>query len=419
MLLKNVCQKSGINNFSSATDFIKSEKMRLFRQCLQEEKVISPIKQMQLRNIINAKPYFVGVDAYLYVTRYKRVFKKIEYGFMRQIMLALSAGMIPVYVFDGKAPEQKRNTIINRQNKKQQIRDKLEEFLFSNNENDPSLIDTNQFTNQFMDMSFDEILDSTLEAIKTIETTRTGKLVSSNYLLHNSDDTSEKYTEFIKLAKKAISIKYEDIENLKEFLDLLKIPHITATNEADDMLAYLYKKGIIQACQSDDMDMLPKGCGNVIQISSKGILQFVLPDILTELKLNHNQFVDLCILLGSEYHTSYLPKINPIELYKMFTSHPNPSLESFAQMYLESDPKILQHLDSYIKVRDSFLILNEKPKNILDHRLSPINLTTIINYFKKIGICLSDEHYRKIKLMIKPINEFIEKLPYGLTINAA
>ena len=113
--------------------------------------------------------------------------------------------------------------------------------------------------------------------------------------MYDINEKNDDYVEFIRLLKKSISIEYDDIYDFKKFLDLLKIPHITANNEADDLLAFLYKNDIIHACQSDDMDMLPKGCGNVIQITNNGILQYVLPEILLELQLNYIQFVDLRI----------------------------------------------------------------------------------------------------------------------------
>src|SRR5690606_31872537 len=98
----------------------------------------------------------------------------------------------------------------------------------------------------------------------------------------------------------------------------LKIPYVTASGEADDLMALLYKKGIIHACQTEDMDMLPKGCGNVIQITKDGVIQYLLNEVLNKLGLDHKQFVDMCILLGSDYYNTYLPKIKPIDLYNKF-----------------------------------------------------------------------------------------------------
>jgi len=48
---------------------------------------------------------------------------------------------------------------------------------------------------------------------------------------------------------------------------------------------------------TSDMDMLPKGCSNMIQIDHNGVTQFYLPDILKTLRLTQAQFIDMCILM--------------------------------------------------------------------------------------------------------------------------
>lgn len=432
-LLNNICEKSGVCHFGSVSDFLKSEKKRLYRNTVYTNRINNPARQMQIKQSIENKPYFVGIDASLYAARYKRVFRKIEYGFLRQIMLSLSSGMIPIYIFDGCAPEQKRKTITNRQNKKQKIRDKIENFLFPG-ENKPSFItelsldelvervnatycnmhqdssakNTNIEKNEF----WNKISNTDLFHSSTIKETQKN---ISNYLLYDNVDSSNEYKEFVRLTKKSISTDYDDIRNLKNFFDLLKIPYVTATREADDLMAFLYKEQIIQACQSDDMDMLPKGCGNVIQISSTGVLQFLLPEILQSLDLKYEQFIDLCILLGSDYYTSYLPKIKPMELYNIFKYLPNPSLESFITFYADTDPNIAKHLEHYQLVRNSFLVSDEKySKKFWNCDIAPFSLGTIIDHLTKIGINLNKNDYNKIRLMVKNANESIQILKYSL-----
>ena len=407
-ILETLCQGSGIHHFPSVKDFITAEKNRFYREDNTHKNICNPIKKLQIKKLINDCPYFVGIDAYLYAIRYKRVFKKIEYGFLRQILLSLSAKIIPIYVFDGSTPEQKKKTVFNRQLKKQKIYQKLQELILKNN----GILGKEISYLSAQELEKLEVIDDGINLLINEEE-------NSSHLLYSSD-YSEECNEIIRLKKKTQTIDHNDIHNLKCFLDLLGIPHITADGEADDMLALLYKKNIIQACQSDDMDMLPKGCGNVIQITNKGITQYMLNEILEKLALEYNQFIDLCILLGSDYYTTYLPKIKAIELYNTFKSHDNPCLENFVKAYSQTDINIQAHLESYQKIRDLFLHaekINSKLNAIhnLDKvkivgKLKPIKLDTIIRYFNNVGIRFDDNHYQKINQMLTNSNNFILSL---------
>lgn len=472
MLLLETCMDSGMYRYNSVHDFLKSERKRLLKESKQKETCENSYITMQHKT---HKPYFVGIDAYLYAIRYKRVFKKIEYGFLRQIMLSLSSGIVPIYVFDGRAPEQKKKTIEKRRFKKQALRNKLndlsnidkhiqqDQYNLSNEEqineeqikniNDLSLEELVNYMNAFQNGILDKensyynilkkIMDSDIlqddEMIlndnnesdnqesddsesnnqkadnhdqKNNPNNKPVLNKMSNYLLHNAGDSSN---EKIRLTKRSINIEYEDIINLKKFLDLLKIPYLTAVQEADDLMALLYKKCIIQACQSDDMDMLPKGCGNVIQITKNGTYQFLLPEILNTLNLTYEQFVDLCILLGCDYYTSYLPRIYYSTLYDVFKKCETPSLENFVLEYSKNDPDIRKHLESYKKTRGFFLTCSERSdKYSLNYNISLFNLNIIITYFKSIGINLNDTDHRKFELMVKNVNKFISTLSQNI-----
>jgi 5'-3' exonuclease len=410
ILLSQLC-KSGIEHFSTMSDFLTNEKNRMYKNIVCEKKINNPIQQEKIKKSIESKPYCIGIDAYLYALRYKRVFKKMEFGFLRQIMNTLSSGIIPVYIFDGSAPEEKRNTIVRRQANKQKIRIKLENLLFSNVADRPDFLSEltldeliNHISNTFHKLY---CIDMQTDTTNFITSEITDNKNESNILLYNNLNTNSEYNEFVRLSKKSIGLGHEDIQNLKKFLDLLKIPYVIANREADDLMAYLYKKNIIQACQSDDMDMLPRGCGNVIQITSNGISQYILQKILEELKLSYHQFIDLCVLLGSDYNT-YFPKIKPMELYNIFIKIAEPSLEKFVSEYSLSDPKILLYLQAYQYTRKIFMSLSEETdqKKIIK-QLVPLNMNVIVEYFNSLNIRFSKEHEKKLRFMLKNVNNFI------------
>ncbi len=84
---------------------------------------------------------------------------------------------------------------------------------------------------------------------------------------------------------------------------------LNATGEADDVLAHLYHTGVISAIISCDLDMLARGVGSLIVPSvwsmpgdADGWECYDLPAILKQTVLSYDQFVEMCVLMGSDYN---------------------------------------------------------------------------------------------------------------------
>lgn len=435
-ILSNKCKKV-IGHFDKMTDFVRADRRRLFKKIISFKKINGPLEKMNISKNIDNIPYLLGIDAHLYITKYKRVFKKIECGFIKQITQLLSAGIIPVYVFDGYAPEQKKQTIKNRKNIKIKTRNRLIELLQNNSKilkHNFDSLDVDISNNQnFQDETCGEkykenILKimpdlSTTEMIEYIDTifkdnseinfNKTSNPVSVEHLLQNPNNTSIEYNKIMQLIKKSIHVENKDIEDLKKFLSFLKIPFIVANGEADDQMASLYNKNIIHACLSDDMDMLPKGCDNLIQISSDGICQYYLPEILTELNLSREQFVDLCILLGSDYNTSYIP-MDANELFDTYVKCENPSIETFFRDYLDNNKSI--NVDQFKPIRKYFSFSNPDISDIMYFSLKKIYIDDILKYFQKIGILFNETCIKRFQSIFNKINNFIVSLPQNFFI---
>jgi len=106
------------------------------------------------------------------------------------------------------------------------------------------------------------------------------------------------------LQKKAPTVSTGDRDDIKKFLYSAGILFITAWEEADDVLAYLCHKGEIQAVISTDMDMLARGvpCLIVPETDDATVLtEISLSPLLSGLGLSYTQFVDACMLMGSDY----------------------------------------------------------------------------------------------------------------------
>jgi 5'-3' exonuclease len=446
-LLLNKSKDKGVYHYDNVEDFLSSENNRIFREKVKREKINNPIKQKKIKDTFIDRPYIVGIDAYLFAIRYKRVFKRIELGIFRQIVTSLTSKMIPIYVFDGIAPDQKKKTIMQRKNKRQKRKEELDELSVLRDESvnqdipyenlniDDILQNIENLKQQVLNNS-SEILDENKDYLVSVildsnspeysDEWETGTTYGSNYLVDESAIHTELDERIAKLKKQSVGIEPEDIRDLKQFLDLLGIPHVTAKREAEDMLALLYKNNIIDACLSDDTDMLPKGCGNIIQINRTGVTQFVLSDILKTLGFTHDQLIDLCILLGSDYDISYLPKMKNMdnsivgkksvdranELFNIFVE--GKSLESFVERYSETDPKLLEHLEEYKQCRELFKFSQEEIKSDFKEatvgRLSILNFPEIKKYLTSYDITFDYLNERKYKSMIQTVNQYLSSI---------
>ena len=83
---------------------------------------------------------------------------------------------------------------------------------------------------------------------------------------------------------------------------------LNASGEADNVLAYFAKTGYVQAVISNDMDLLARGVetlivpeGYTLPGDPAGWKQYTLSHILESVQLAYNQFVEMCVLMGSDY----------------------------------------------------------------------------------------------------------------------
>ncbi|XP_031496972.1 flap endonuclease 1-like isoform X2 [Nymphaea colorata] len=167
--------------------------------------------------------------------------------FSRTIRL-LEAGLKPMYVFDGKPPELKKQELAKR---------------------------------------FSKRADATDDLAEAIET--------------GVKEDIEKYS------KRTVKVTRQHNEDCKRLLRLMGVPVVEAPSEAEAECASFCKSGKVFAVASEDMDSLtfgaPRFLRHLMDPSSKKIpvMEFEVAKILEELNMTMDQFIDLCILCGCDY----------------------------------------------------------------------------------------------------------------------
>ena len=173
----------------------------------------------------------------------------------------LENGIKPVYVFDGKPPELKKNILKNRK--------------------------------------------------------KTRKY--SKYKLMNERLTRE---DRIKYFKRTVQIEKEQYNECKKLLRILKVPYIESPGEADAQCAVLARAGKVWGVCTEDMDILTFGSPIILKNFSasrnKQIIELNLEKIKSSLGITQEQFIDLCILLGCDYCGTLtgLNKKNALQIIK-------------------------------------------------------------------------------------------------------
>ena len=241
--------------------------------------------------------------------------------FNRSIML-LDKGIIPIYVFDGKPSELKNNILMKRKNNRNNAMKKL-------------------------------INCDTIDKIK--------------YFKRSSYISKEQYNE------------------CKELLKLMGISYIESDCEADIVLANLCKNNIVHGVYSDDMDILALGSPKLIKnLFSYKInpIELNLDKILLELKLNYNEFLELCLLFGCDY-CKRITHIKCDDIYKIYKQYKNipQTIYNLNQLgyYTKNNNDYNLIKNEFYNNYNNYNIISYKPNyNILLHFL--INIHGLIKH---------------------------------------
>jgi len=248
-----------------------------------------------------------GVDLSIFL--YKYLYNNDDHieGLTRLILRLLKNQITPIFVFDGKPPKEKDDTLLQRKEKKELMLVKR------------SIIDS--------------IIDYDKGDFKTFQNHVQNLIISSNNcsfeleeeeirdLFNKSNNDLKKESE--KLTKKIIYVTHHHIDSSKKLFDLFGIKYIHEQCEAESLIAYMCKMNYIDGCISEDTDILANGGYLFLRNFSADkntVDEYCLQGILDGLQLDHDKFIDLCILCGCDY-TGKIYGLGPINAHKLLLQH--------------------------------------------------------------------------------------------------
>lgn len=190
-------------------------------------------------------------------------------GLFNRTIRFLTEGIRPVYVFDGKPPSVKSQELVKRKEK----REKAEAAL---------------------------------------------KAATEDGNVEEQDRQS----------KRLVRAGQKENNDCKKLLRLMGIPVVEAPCEAEAQAAFMAKKGLVYATATEDMDALTFQTPVLLRKmtfanASKALIQTMnYQKALDGLELTHDEFVDLCILLGCDYCDS-IKGVGPKTALKLIRQYKN------------------------------------------------------------------------------------------------
>jgi flap endonuclease-1 len=301
---------------------------------------IDSIKLISLSQISGKK---LAVDISIYIYKYVA-----EESLIENIYLMLSIfnhyNIIPIFIFDGKPPAEKKELLIQRRK------------------------DKNEAENQYNKLK--EQINSKLYV--------------------DEIDKQEIIASIDMLKKSFININKKHIEDVKNLIRAFGVTYYDAPGEADELCALLAIKGKVWGCLSEDMDMFIYGTPNVIRYFSllnHTAVLYELNGIREKLGITQKELREICVLSGTDYNiVQHTDKDTPnlhttLKYFNKFTNEN--TTEDFYE-WLLNNTEYIRNMDLLKKINNMFELDNI---NHIDNRLikfdsiniknSPINKKTI------------------------------------------
>jgi flap endonuclease-1 len=191
----------------------------------------------------------------------------------------------------------------------------LHKFLQRSSNDDDYLMEFINLIHKFSKYNVDMIFVIDGKPLKEKEETLNERKTNNKRIIQtikeeikNEVDAKIRDEKVQKLKKVNYSISPNHIIKSKELFDTLGIRYLHFENfEADMIFKYLSDSKIIDACYSNDMDLLTFGCKKVLNdldFINDVIVEHNYDEIIKKLEMTPDEFIDLCICCGTDYNNS-------------------------------------------------------------------------------------------------------------------
>jgi len=225
------------------------------------------IKCIKISEISHKK---IAVDISIYLYKYESENALLENMF---VMLSIFRyyNIIPIFIFDGKPPNEKKALLQKRKEDKKAAQKEYEK------------------------------LKKELESKEKI----------------NTKEKQDIIVTMEQLKTQIVQISKDKTEKVKSLIRAYGATYYDAPGEADELCALLVIKNKVWACLSEDMDLFVYGCTRVLRylsLISHTVILYNTEDIYNELKMTHKEFKEICVLSGTDYNINVCDNIEKVNL---------------------------------------------------------------------------------------------------------
>ena len=295
------------------------------------EKSKTNINKIHLKEIANKT---IVIDTSIYLYKFMGQEKFIE-NFYLMVSIFLYYDIIPIFIFDGKPPSEKKELLKQRKMNKNDAEKKY----------------------------------------KLLEENIKNESVSKDELL-------EIQSEMNKLKKQFIRIKDSDINLVKDLISYFGVQYIEAQGEAYLLCAQMVISNQAWGCLSDDMDLFVFGCNRVLRylsLMNHTIIYYNFDNLLNDLNINIQDFRYIITISGTDYNIEQ--NFNVKSIYNLFLKYKNSSkncefIDWIDNKYTKNKDKLLETFNIFTNLEHVDISNNvclQKNKDGLIEFLKPYN----------------------------------------------
>jgi 5'-3' exonuclease len=287
----------------------------------------------------------IAIDISIYMYKYVGDDSLVENMYLLLGVLKLY-NIIPIFIFDGKPPDEKKALLKKRRNDKKVAEEEYNRLV----------------------KNMDDMDDM------------------------NDDDKQELHVNMDALKKQFVYVTRNHIETVKSMIRAFGHTYFDAPGEADELCALLVIKKRVWACLSEDMDMFVYGCPRVLRYLSlmqKTVVLYDQKSILTDLRISQDEFREICILSGSDYNINMDNKTElytTLRLFKKYKKHNSDTNINFYTWLKNNNNNTQIDYEILYTIKSMFTLVDQHQKEGLKvfEQVKIINGTMRLEYIKDI-----------------------------------
>lgn len=256
----------------------------------------------------------IAIDTSIFMCRFKTTYGRQWLDAFLQLVTILRENEVhPVFVYDTKAPVEKEEERKIRTLSRLKTKEKADTICAS----------WETYKNLFKEKNECFGLDGVIPLERENMTQELCEFINKNYADYDAYSIVTIDNALDHMQNTLLSIRTEDFELTRTLFDIMDIPYLMASGEAEATCAVLCRMGLVDAVLSEDTDVLnykaPKFI-HKLNMNQQTLVEIEYEDMLSRLDMTEDQFLDFCIMCGTDYNTN-LYKIGPEKSFRLLKKH--------------------------------------------------------------------------------------------------